>query len=161
MKSSDTIGNRTRDLSTRSAVPQPTAPQRVPCCFRSIRHVDVMLSVLLPLTADSVNCVLCSEHKKGSHSLMIAKWIMYALYLGVNRLGSNTGSSPPSTLGMRGSMPPSLHKTSRRGESQLCYCCHFFLQAISNYHPTRHIRGLNPLKSRIYKIITLVCPQSA
>jgi len=28
--SSDTIGNRTRDLTACSAVPQPTAPQRTP-----------------------------------------------------------------------------------------------------------------------------------
>jgi hypothetical protein len=28
--SSDTIGNRTRDLPTSSAVPQPTAPPRTP-----------------------------------------------------------------------------------------------------------------------------------
>ena len=29
--SNDTIGNRTRDLPTCSAVPQPTAPPRAPC----------------------------------------------------------------------------------------------------------------------------------
>jgi len=31
-KSSDTIGNRARDLLTCSAVPQPTAPLRAPYC---------------------------------------------------------------------------------------------------------------------------------
>jgi len=31
--SSDTIGNRTRDLPTCSAVPQPTAPPRAPVVY--------------------------------------------------------------------------------------------------------------------------------
>jgi hypothetical protein len=31
-KSSDTIGNQARDLLACSAVPQPTAPLRAPCC---------------------------------------------------------------------------------------------------------------------------------
>ena len=54
MKSSGTIGNRTRDLPPSSAVPRPTTPPRVPRFFRNISHVDVKLSILLPLTADSV-----------------------------------------------------------------------------------------------------------
>jgi len=32
--SNDTIGNRTRDLPTRSAVPQPTVPPRTPFTVR-------------------------------------------------------------------------------------------------------------------------------
>jgi hypothetical protein len=161
MKScNDIIGNRTRDLPSCSAVPQPTAPPFAPCCFGSIGHVDLMLSVLVSLTADSVTSVLCSVHKNRSHSLMLSRWITCALYLEVNRQGRNTGSSPPSKLGMRGTMPPSFHKTSRCGKGQLGYCCHFFLRWISNYHPTRQIWGLNTLESRMYKIITLTCPQS-
>ena len=31
--SSDTIGNRTRDLPTRSAVPEPPAPPRAPVIY--------------------------------------------------------------------------------------------------------------------------------
>jgi hypothetical protein len=160
MKScNDIIGNRTRDLPSCSAVPRPTAPQRAPCCFRSIRHVDVNLSVLLSLTADSGTSVLCRQHKERSHSLMLSKGITCALYLQVIRPGRNSGGCPPSNLGMNGLKPPSLHKTSRHGKAQLCYSCHFLLQAISIYHPMRQIWGLNPFKSRMYKIITLACPQ--
>jgi len=32
-KSNDTIGNRTRDLPSRSAVPRPNAPSRAPYAF--------------------------------------------------------------------------------------------------------------------------------
>jgi hypothetical protein len=38
-KSSDTIGNRTRDLKAYSAVPQPTAPQRAPIYTSSVPNM--------------------------------------------------------------------------------------------------------------------------
>ena len=101
MKScNDTIENRTLDLPSCSAGPQPTSPPRAPCCFRSIRQVDVKLSVLLSLTADSLISISCSEHKNPSNSLMLSEWITCAFYLGVNRPGRNTGrvrSEPDGT----------------------------------------------------------------
>ena len=41
--SSDTIGNRTRDLPTCSAVPQPTAPPRAPNTVHSVGHNPVLV----------------------------------------------------------------------------------------------------------------------
>jgi hypothetical protein len=38
--STDTIGNGTRDLPARSAVPQPTAPPRTPMYYKIIRNFD-------------------------------------------------------------------------------------------------------------------------
>jgi hypothetical protein len=47
--SNDTIGNRTRDLSACSAVPQPTAPPRAPSLY-----------VVVPYKMFSYQ--ICSEH---------------------------------------------------------------------------------------------------
>jgi hypothetical protein len=45
--SNDTIGNRTRDLPTCSAVPQPTAPPAARNASREPRHNVVSFSLLL------------------------------------------------------------------------------------------------------------------
>jgi hypothetical protein len=39
--SSDTIGNRTRGLPTCSAVPQPTAPPRIPNIYGRLNKLNV------------------------------------------------------------------------------------------------------------------------
>ena len=47
--SNDTIGNRTRDLLTCSAVPQPTAPPRAPTpidAVENMKTVDAFFSVI-------------------------------------------------------------------------------------------------------------------
>ena len=46
--SSDTTGNRTRDLPTWSAVPQPTAPPRAPISLRYILILFPYLRIVLP-----------------------------------------------------------------------------------------------------------------
>ena len=56
--STDTIGNRTRELPTCSAVPQPTAPPRTP----------YDLSVLGKLRMGSLNTVMAMESKRGKNT---------------------------------------------------------------------------------------------
>ena len=46
--SNDTIGNRTRDLSACSAVPQPTAPPHAPC------------TIIVPTNAQLISVYLCA-----------------------------------------------------------------------------------------------------
>ena len=41
--SSDTIGNRTRDLPACSAVPQPTAPQRTPASIGTAQNHHIIM----------------------------------------------------------------------------------------------------------------------
>ena len=49
--SNDNIGNRTRDLPTRSAVPQPTALRRAPEVFhRFIKTNTVLFRIFNPLS---------------------------------------------------------------------------------------------------------------
>ena len=55
--SNDIIGNRTRDLPTCSAVPQPTAPPRTP----AVTHIKVTLNLTLQQT-------VCAIKKSNIHT---------------------------------------------------------------------------------------------
>jgi hypothetical protein len=49
MKNSSDIGNRTRDLSASSAIPQPTSPLRVPSCLETkLKFVEQLKGPLEP-----------------------------------------------------------------------------------------------------------------
>ena len=58
--SNDTIGNRTRDLPTCSAVPQPAALPRAPVCYVTTHFVWVLIECeLIWRTSDSLYKFLC------------------------------------------------------------------------------------------------------
>ena len=67
--SSDTIGNRTRDLPTCSAVPQPTAPPRAPKFFNIAGH-----------KVKAWHCPVCATdylQTKKQHFISIVLYIIY------------------------------------------------------------------------------------
>jgi hypothetical protein len=77
MKNSiDTIGNRTRDLSAFSAVPQPNAPPRAPSIlYNKTRFLPRTVRTALPLQRPVSECrigafaVPCKEHTKHTHEM--------------------------------------------------------------------------------------------
>jgi hypothetical protein len=97
-KSSDTIGNRTRDLPACSAVPQPTAPPRAPvtsgtisnrnststkiCCSvvakavprRAKRSVSTMGQIMTSSTFSHIRTVLSEKYTLWNCSLIEAFW---------------------------------------------------------------------------------------
>jgi hypothetical protein len=55
--SSDTIGNRTRDLPAASAVPQPTAPPRAPVILHTSSKLTIEVKeILVILSRYCSNC---------------------------------------------------------------------------------------------------------
>ena len=59
--SSDTIGNRTRDLPACSAVPQPTAPPRAPPPLMSWIGKIFTFFLLRTVTSINVMCKYCGS----------------------------------------------------------------------------------------------------
>jgi len=75
--SSDTIGNRTRDLPACSAVPQSTAPPRTPCIWIGEYYIRMRTYVHVGTRAAS-HCTYCAHGLATGQCVILHKFTKFS-----------------------------------------------------------------------------------
>ena len=91
--SSDTIGNRTRDLPTCSAVPQPTAPPRAPVVYVMLEISEALVRLSRNVRVTKIVKVKWSRYRPGV-AQTVGRGIALLFHDRGTRRGWRVGSSP-------------------------------------------------------------------